>query len=107
MKFIPRKQLYIQKTMEIQHEENEKKGYFFIEIEGKRKAEMVYSKAGTKLLIIEHTEVSDELRGTGSGNKLVMAAVELARSQNKKILPLCPFAKSVFQKMQEIQDVLK
>ncbi|WP_373522544.1 GNAT family N-acetyltransferase [Aquiflexum sp.] len=93
--------------MKIQHEEDDKKGYFYIEIEGKRKAEMVYSKAGANLLIIEHTEVSDELRGTGSGNKLVLAAVELARSQNKKILPLCPFAKSVFKKQPEIQDVLK
>lgn len=93
--------------MEIQHHEYEKKGYFYIEIGGKRKAEMVYSKAGASLLIIEHTEVSDELRGTGSGNKLVMAAVELARSQNKKILPLCPFAKSVFQKKPTIQDVLR
>jgi len=93
--------------MEVKHQEDEKKGYFFIEIDGKRKAEMVYSKAGASLLIIEHTEVSDELRGTGSGNKLVMAAVELARIQNKKILPLCPFAKSIFQKKSEIQDVLK
>ena len=93
--------------MKVKHEEDEKKGYFFIEVDGKRKAEMVYSKAGANLLIIEHTEVSDELRGTGSGKKLVMAAVELARAQNKKILPLCPFAKSVFQKTPEIRDVLK
>ncbi|WP_373495825.1 GNAT family N-acetyltransferase [Aquiflexum sp.] len=93
--------------MEIKHQEDDKKGYFYIEIEGKRKAKMVYSKAGASLLIIEHTEVSDELRGTGWGNKLVLAAVELARSQNKKILPLCPFAKSVFQKQPEIKDVLK
>jgi uncharacterized protein len=93
--------------MEVLHQEDEKKGYFYIEKEGERKAVMVYSKAGTDLLIIEHTEVSDELRGTGSGNKLVMEAVELARGQNKKILPLCPFAKSVFQKTPEIQDVLR
>lgn len=92
--------------MEVLHQEDEKKGYFYIEKDGQRKAEMVYSKAGENLLIIEHTEVSDELRGTGSGNKLIMAAVGLARAQNKKILPLCPFAKSVFQKTLEIRDVL-
>lgn len=93
--------------MEILQEEDEKKGYFYIEIDGERKAEMVYSKAGASLLIIEHTEVADELRGTGAGNKLVMAAVDLARAQNKKILPLCPFAKSVFQKTPEIRDVIR
>lgn len=93
--------------MEIKHQEDERKGYFFIEENGQRLAEMVYSKAGANLLIIEHTEVFDSLRGEGAGKKMVLKAVEMARAQNKKILPLCPFAKSVFEKTPEIRDVLK
>jgi len=50
--------------------------------------------------------VSDALRGTGAGKKLVTEAVEYAHMYNLKILPLCPFAKSVFEKTTEFEDVL-
>ena len=76
--------------MQIQIEQSENKGAFFIEQDGKRLAEMTFSKAGNNLIIIDHTEVSDALRGTGAGKKLVTEAVEYARKNNLKILPLCP-----------------
>jgi len=81
------------------------KGAFVIERDGKRLAEMSYTTAGSKI-IIDHTDVSDALRGTGAGKRLVMAAVEWARAEKKTLLPLCPFAKSVFEKTAEIRDVL-
>ncbi|HEX6692459.1 MAG TPA: GNAT family N-acetyltransferase [Burkholderiales bacterium] len=81
------------------------KGAFVIERDGKRLAEMTYTSAGSKI-IIDHTDVSDALRGTGAGKRLVMAAVEWARTEKRTILPLCPFAKSVFDKTPELRDVL-
>lgn len=93
--------------MEINHQSSETKGSFYIETEGEKVAEMTYSKAGSDLLVIDHTEVSDELRGSGSGKKLVMKAVDHARKNNLKIMPLCPFTKSVFDKTASIKDVLK
>lgn len=90
----------------IQHSESESKGAFFVEENGKRLAEMTYSKSGRDLIIIDHTEVSDELRGKSVGLKLVHAAVDLARRQHIKIMPLCPFAKSVFDRKSEFRDVL-
>ena len=93
--------------MEIQIEQSETKGAAFADQDGKRVAEMTYSVAGANLIIIDHTEVDESLKGTGTGNKLLMAIVEKARNENIKILPLCPFAKSVFGKDQSIQDVLK
>lgn len=93
--------------MNIQHESNDRKGAFFVTADGKRLAEMTYSKAGEKMIIIDHTEVSEQLKGQGVGNQLVMAAVALARENQLKVIPLCPFAKSVFDKTPEIQDVLK
>ena len=91
--------------MEIKHEEKESKGAFFIQENNKRLAEMTYSKAGTDFIIIDHTDVSDELRGKSIGAKLVQAAVDYARKNKIKILPLCPFAKSVFDKKPEYADV--
>ena len=45
-------------------------------------------------------------RGKNAGAQLVRAAVEWARAENVKLLPLCPFARSVFDKTPEYADVL-
>jgi predicted GNAT family acetyltransferase len=92
--------------MEIQFEESASKGSFYHEEQGIRLAEMTFSKAGENLLIIDHTEVSDKLKGKGAGKQLVTAAVDYARSKQIKILPLCPFAKSLFEKTPAFNDVL-
>lgn len=76
-----------------------------MEHDGKRLAEMTYTVAGSRV-IIDHTTVDDALRGTGAGKKLVEAAVQWARAENVKIIPLCPFAKSVFDKTPAYSDVL-
>jgi predicted GNAT family acetyltransferase len=90
----------------IQHEETNNKGAFFIEIENQRVAEMTYVWAGTDRVIIDHTEVSDALRGENAGRKLVEAAVNFAREKQIKIVPLCPFAKKVIEKTPEYHDIL-
>jgi len=94
--------------MLIQQEQHNNKGSFYVEENGNRLAEMTYNMAGDALLIIEHTEVADELRGKNVGYQLVHTAVEYARTNHLKILPLCPFSKSVFDKKRdEFGDVLK
>jgi len=93
--------------MKIELEENETKGRFYILENGQSLAEMTFTKTGIKMMIIDHTEVSDVLRGTGAGKKMVAAAVDYARTNGWKILPLCPFAKSVFDKTPEYADVLQ
>ena len=67
---------------------------------------MEFSKAGTDRIIISHTEVSDVLKGKNAGKQLVAAAVDYARKNKIKIVPLCPFARSVFDKVKEYSDVL-
>lgn len=92
--------------MDIKHQNTQTKGSFYIELDGEKEAEMTYSIASDKLIIIDHTEVSEKLKGKGAGLQLVRAAVEYAREHGIKILPLCPFAKSVFDKKEEFRDVL-
>jgi uncharacterized protein len=92
--------------MDIKFEQHGSKGSFYIEENGERLAEMSFSKAGDHRIIIDHTEVSDVLRGKGAGKQLIRASVEYARKNSLKILPLCPFAKSVFQRVAEFRDVL-
>jgi predicted GNAT family acetyltransferase len=92
--------------MEIKHHENAHKGSFYIEEQGALIAEMTYSFAGADKMILDHTSVSDALRGQGVGNLLVDAAVSYSRDNNIKIIPLCPFARSVFIKTPAYQDVI-
>ncbi len=92
--------------MNIQNEEHDAKGAFFIKKDGKQIAEMTYRKSGTDKIIIDHTEVDDQLQGKGVGKDLVEAGVKFARENNLKIVPQCVFAKKVIDNTPEFQDVL-
>ena len=92
--------------MNIQQVDRGSKGAFIIQEDDRTLAEMTYSNSGDSLIIIDHTEVSDALRGKGAGKQLVQAAVEYARNYQKKIIPLCPFAKKVFDRTPAYTDVL-
>lgn len=92
--------------MLIKHKQVGSKGVFYVELDERILAEMVYSKPNANQMIIEHTEVSEELAGKGVGLQLVSNAVDYARTNHLKIIPLCPFAKSVFDKKAEFRDVL-
>ena len=92
--------------MEIKQQDNQKNGEFYMMNNDEKAAQMTYVYAGPDKIIIDHTEVSDSLRGQSAGKKLVYEAVAFARKNNLKIMPLCPFAKSVFDKNNDIKDVL-
>jgi len=92
--------------MEIIQENTDKGGAFKAREEEKRAGVMTYVWAGPGKLIIDHTEVEPSFSGKGVGKSLVESAVEFAREKNVKILPLCTFAKSVFDKTPDFADVL-
>ena len=85
-------------TEEVQLKINDNKGAFYIEVEGKQEAMMTVVFAGEDKIIIDHTEVNPGNEGKGFGKKMVTKAVEFAREKGFKILPLCPFVKSFFDK---------
>lgn len=92
--------------MEVLQKDNGQKGMFYIEENQSIVAEMTYVWTGTDRIIIDHTEVGESLKGKGAGKLMVEKAVEFARAKGIKIIPLCPFAKSVFDKVKEFNDVL-
>lgn len=93
--------------MEVHLEENEKKGRVYVGEANASLAEMTFSKAGESLWIIDHTAVSEQLKGQGVGRQMLQKVVEIARERSLKIMPLCPYAKSVFEKDDSIKDVLR
>lgn len=84
-----------------------KRGAFVAERGGRTLGELDYSRPSHDLMIIEHTEVGAEARGTGLGRQLVDAAVDWARREQAHIIPLCPYARAVFAQDASIRDVLK
>jgi predicted GNAT family acetyltransferase len=92
--------------MEIKQQDDGKKGLFYIEENGKQLATMTYMHSGDTRIIIDHTEVNPGNEGKGLGKLLVKAGVDFAREKSYKITPLCPYAKSVFDKTPEYKDVL-
>jgi uncharacterized protein len=92
--------------MLIQNKKVGTKGMFIVEVDGNILAELAYSMPLPDKMVIEHTEVSDELKGKNVGYQLVHTAVEYARTHNIKIVPMCPFANAVFKKKPEYADVL-
>lgn len=92
--------------MLIKKEETGSKGAFVAYEENKKIGEMSYSIAGTDKIIVDHTEVAPEQKGKSIGKILLQKVVEHARDNNLKIIPLCPFAKAMFEKNVDIRDVL-
>lgn len=88
--------------MNIQKDENT----FYIGERDDKKAELHFEEKGDRL-IVDHTFVSDELRGQGVAGKLVEKVVQFARTEGKKILPTCSYAKEKIKKTKEYHDVLE
>ena len=55
---------------------------------------------------ITHTVVKQEFGGRGIAKRLVLAVIEEARKQNKKINPICSYAKKMMESNDEYKDVL-
>jgi hypothetical protein len=92
--------------MDIKQQNTDTKGHFYIEADGSEAASMHYVWAGDSKIIIDHTEVAEAFEGRGLGKQLMQAVVLFARENGIKIIPLCPFAKSMFDKVAEYRHVL-
>ncbi len=92
--------------MDVKQLNSPTKGHFYIEADGREVAQMHYVWAGDSKLIIDHTEVDEAFEGRGLGKQLLSALVQFARENKITVLPLCPFAKSVFDRVPEYRDVL-
>ena len=77
---------------------------FEINLDGKI-AFSKYLLVGEKI-IIEHTEVPVELEGKGIAGRIVRTALDYARAQKLKVMPLCPFTAGFIHRHLEYQDLV-
>ena len=70
--------------------------------------EILYSIEDSGMISIDSTFVNDDYRGQGIAEQLVDRVVEMARAENKKIIPICPFAKGMLERNSSLYaDVIK
>ncbi len=90
-------------NMRLEQDENR---LYLMNEEDVEAGEMIFETDGDEIIVIKHTYVHDGFSGQGVGKKLLKAMVKKARSEHKKIRPVCEFAKGVMEKTDEYQDVL-
>ncbi|HEX8549418.1 MAG TPA: GNAT family N-acetyltransferase [Cytophagaceae bacterium] len=92
--------------MDIKHHNFEENGTFLAMNEEVEAGRMTYSWRNGDRIVINHTVVQPDFQGKNIGKQLVMAAVDFAREKNIKIVPQCSFARRIFDKEENLRDVL-
>lgn len=74
---------------------------------GKLIAEITYVPSGEDKVLVDHTFVDPSLRGQGVAEQLVDRAVQEMKTENKKIVPVCPYVVSLFErKPEKYQEII-
>ncbi|MEY9977023.1 GNAT family N-acetyltransferase [Lysinibacillus sp. RC79] len=82
----------------------ENKLAFVYEQEGERLAEITWQQKG-QVMVMDHTYVSDKLRGQGVAKKLLDHAAAYAREQGYKMEAVCSYVVAAFEKSDAYNDV--
>lgn len=80
--------------------------FYIGETEENTLAEVILSDTSKDVIKIDHTFVGEKLKGKGAGKLLIRKVVDFAIEENKKIIPVCVFAKKEFDKNKEYESVL-
>lgn len=91
--------------MEIQVVHRPEAGRFEVSLDG-HLAVLEYQFRDEKTVIFPHTEVPDALGGRGIGSRLARAALDWARENGYRVIPLCWFVKGYIERHPEYQDLL-
>ena len=81
-------------------------GRIYAEKEGKLIAEITFPEEGG-VAVIDHTFVDDSLRGQGVAGRLVRAAADQIRAEDKKARAVCSYARAWFDRHPEEADLLE
>lgn len=60
-----------------------------------------------KNIIFTHTEVPGVLEGQGIASKMTYTALEYARANNLRVVPLCPFVEEYIRNHPEYQPLVR
>lgn len=78
---------------------------FYAYCDGSVVGKITFVRAGPNTVIIDHTEVDDKYRDDNIELNLLRQVCALARQQNRRVLPICPTARTMFGQYPEFDDV--
>jgi predicted GNAT family acetyltransferase len=77
-----------------------------LELEAEGSIAFIEYKLLRDTLFLIHTEVPPELEGKGAGSAIVQKALQYAKDNNYKIIPICPFVQSYLKRHHEWDDIV-
>ena len=89
-------------SMQISHDPTA--GRFSTRLDG-HEAELVYRHQHGRM-VIDHTGVPEAIGGRGLAGALVRAALDYARAEGLRVVPLCSYAASYIQRHPEYADLV-
>ncbi len=92
-------------SQKINHKETDGRGMFFMEDGDGITSELTYSLEDNGIMVINHTETREALKGKGLASKLVEKTVAYAKENDLKVDPVCPFAEQQFNDNKAYQEV--
>lgn len=78
---------------------------FYMLDEKNEVGEIMYTEDQPSVLSINHTFVDPNYRGQRIAQQLIQAVVDLAIAEQKTILPVCSYAKVLFERNKEYQKI--
>ncbi|MBQ4130502.1 MAG: N-acetyltransferase [Alphaproteobacteria bacterium] len=72
---------------------------------GQKVGEITFVRVGADKLIIDYTGVDPDFRHRHIGLALVRSVANMARSQHRYVITLCPFARAMFNRYPEFDDI--
>ena len=91
-------------VMEIHHDTGARRFHFSLP-EGS--GELTYEEPEPGVLELDHTWVDPEIRGLGHGDTLAKAALDWARAEGKRVIPLCPFVRHYIDRHPAEKELLR
>ncbi|MFU2047065.1 GNAT family N-acetyltransferase [Avibacterium avium] len=85
--------------MNIQHQQNQQDGEFFVlDEQGQKVAKLTYYFIDAHSINANHTYVSESLRGQGVADKLYQALVQFVREHQLNLVPICSYIAKKWQR---------
>jgi predicted GNAT family acetyltransferase len=90
--------------MEILHDRASRRFHFTLP-EGA--GELTYEEPDPGVVELDHTWVDPAIRGRKLGDELAQAALDWARAEGKRVVPLCPFVHHYIDKHPVEKELLR
>lgn len=91
--------------LEIEREDDGRRGRYVIRLPDGSEAEMTYWRRDPQTIVADHTGTPRQYRGKGLALKLVLRAIDDARHDGTRIVPMCSYVVAQFRRHPDWGDL--